>query len=387
MQEITKHDYKTDLFDLGLKIYKKLNPNAEVRHDQLAKYAHFAHLLPKSVKWEASKLSYDMFENSETDLKMPLRSPLILAAGANKYGEHLPDFSKIGFAAVSVGTATKEERDGNPFRPRVRMLEKERMIQNSMGLNNPGIDKLMNTVEKSIVQAHDKGLSLGVSIAETPGLSFINDRIDDVLYSFEKAYAIGDYIEINASCPNTGHSRVDGDGEYLWQMFQKIADLRKSHFAKPIFAKLSPDLTPEQMDYTLDVLQKTGVDGVVLFNTFPGAKIADLEWKKGMEPELQKVTEDGAFGGLSGRKLYENVYKGVKWLKENYPDMKVIASGGVDHGYKAYDLMKAGADAVQCYSVVAFRYMAPHKILNEFQEKLESEGYANIQEFLKARGK
>ena len=61
--------------------------------------------------------------------------------------------------------------------------------------------------------------------------------------------------------------------------------------------------------------------------------------------------------------------------------MSVIACGGIDHGYKIYDLIKMGVDAVQCYSVVAFRWMAAHAMRAELADALLNDGYKSLGEY------
>jgi dihydroorotate dehydrogenase len=61
--------------------------------------------------------------------------------------------------------------------------------------------------------------------------------------------------------------------------------------------------------------------------------------------------------------------------------MSVIACGGIDHGYKIYDLIKLGVDAVQCYSVVAFRWMAAHAMRKELEEALLKDGFKTLADY------
>jgi dihydroorotate dehydrogenase len=84
---------------------------------------------------------------------------------------------------------------------------------------------------------------------------------------------------------------------------------------------------------------------------------------------------------MSGRPLYENMVKNVKFIREHYPQMSVMACGGIDHGYKIYDLIKLGVDAVQCYSVVAFRWMAAHAMRKELEEALSKDGFRTLADY------
>ena len=95
---------------------------------------------------------------------------------------------------------------------------------------------------------------------------------------------------------------------------------------------------------------KVGVNGVVMGNTYPTKKVTDLPVHVKYD-DLTPLRADGDRGGMSGRPLYENTVRNVKFIREHYPQMSVIACGGIDHGYKIYDLIKLGVDAVQCYSV------------------------------------
>jgi hypothetical protein len=140
-----------------------------------------------------------------------LGCPIILAAGANKTAKRICDYANMGFGGITVGTATRKFREGNTHRPRIGFLENERAIHNSMGLNNEGVEVIARRADEQLTKAHKVGLCVGVSVAETPGLTDDEEKLKDLLESFAIAYKAGDFIEINLSCPNTGESRVDMD--------------------------------------------------------------------------------------------------------------------------------------------------------------------------------
>jgi len=125
---------------------------------------------------------------------------------------------------------------------------------------------------------------------------------------------------------------------------------------------------------------RNGVNGVVLGNTFPTAQISALPMCSNYD-DLIALRADGNKGGLSGRPLYENMFWTVSYVKKHYPSISIMACGGIDHGNKIYDLLKLGVDAIQCYSVVAFRWMAAHAMRKELQEVLIANGYKNLSEF------
>jgi dihydroorotate dehydrogenase len=376
----SNYDYELSRGDKFLKFVKKALPNPEVRHDKLSSFAKWAAWFPRP-RVDRSFFPY-VLKFTDRSNPLYLGSPIVLAAGANKFGENIADFAKLGFGAVTVGTATRQHREGNPFRPRIRMVEEDRCIQNSMGLNNPGIDPITKIVDRDLIQAHKNKLCVGISISETPGLEENSDKLEDVLYTFRAAYNAADYVEINVSCPNTGHDRIDSQMYYLDQLMSQIMKIRKSQpIRKAVFAKLSPDMGEKKLHKTLDIVQKHGLNGVILFNTFPGAKVKYLK----LQEELEPVTQDGALGGISGRALYVNTVRAVAYIKNKYPGLCVIASGGVDHGAKIWDLFEAGADVVQVYSVLGYRWFGPIKMLNELEEVMRKKGYTSLEEFFEKR--
>ena len=356
--------------------------NPEFRHDSFKHVARFAPLIP--VMGGRPDLS-DNLKRVVTfaDGSNPLHfgCPIILAAGANKTAKRICDYANVGFGGISVGTATRRFREGNTHRPRIGFVENDRAIHNSMGLNNEGVEVVTRRVESQLDAAHKSHMCVGISVAETPGLTDDNEKLKDVVETFAIAYKVGDYVEINVSCPNTGENRVDLDTSFLEKIFTEITNYRNSQsFRKAVYAKLSPDMLECHLKTIMDMLVEKGVNGVIMGNTYPTAKVNELPVHVTFD-ELTPLRGDGNRGGMSGRPLYENMVKNVKFIRENYPQMSLMACGGIDHGFKIYDLLKLGVDAVQCYSVVAFRWMAAHAMRKELQEALLSDGYKTLAEY------
>ena len=235
--------------------------------------------------------------------------------------------------------------------------------------------------DAQLVKAHKAGLCVGISVAETPGLVDPEEKLKDIIESFSIAYRAADYIEINVSCPNTGESRVDLDMSFSERIFTEIMNFRNGlGLRKAVYAKLSPDLSERHLISIMDMLVRTGVNGVVIGNTYPTAKLSELPVNAKFE-DLTPLRADGDCGGMSGRPLFENMVWNVKYIREHYPQMSIIACGGIDHGYKIYDLIKLGVDAVQCYSVVAFRWMAAHAMRNELMDAMLNDGYKSLGEY------
>ena len=377
------HEYYLNFSDKLLALIRRIfHNNPEFRHDSLKWVARFAPVIPfigaRPIK---KKTLHRVVNFSDRSNPLSFSCPIILAAGANKTALRISDYANMGFGGISVGTATRRFREGNTHRPRIGFLESDRAIHNSMGLNNEGVEVIARRVDQQLAKAHKVGMSVGVSVAETPGLTGEDEKLKDIVESFAIAYKAGDYIEINVSCPNTGESRVDMDLTLTERIFTEIMNYRNSQtLRKAVYAKISPDLSEHHLVNVMDMLVRVGVNGVVVGNTFPTKKVSQLPVSVKFE-ELTPLRADGDCGGMSGRPLYENMFWNVKYIREHYPQMSVIACGGIDHGFKIYDLIKLGVDAVQCYSVVAFRWMAAHAMCKELSVALLEEGYKSLKEY------
>ena len=356
--------------------------NPEFRHDSLKHVARFAPIIPfMGGRPDLSKTLNRVVTFADGSNPLHFGCPIMLAAGANKTAKRICDFANMGFGGISVGTATRHVREGNTHRPRIGFIENDRAIHNSMGLNNDGVDAVTRRVDTQITAAHRVQMCVGISVAETPGLTDENEKLQDIVESFSIAYRVADYVEINLSCPNTGENRLDLDMTLVNKIFTAITDYRnKQPVRKAIYAKLSPDMPENHTAIIMDMLVKVGVNGVVMGNTYPTKKVTDLPVHVKYD-DLTPLRADGDRGGMSGRPLYENTVRNVKFIREHYPQMSVIACGGIDHGYKIYDLIKLGVDAVQCYSVVAFRWMAAHAMRKELEETLLKDGFITLADY------
>ena len=356
--------------------------NPEFRHDSLKHVARFAPIIPfMGGRPDLSKTLNRVVTFADGSNPLHFGCPIMLAAGANKTAKRICDFANMGFGGISVGTATRHVRVGNTYRPRIGFIENDRAIHNSMGLNNDGVDAVTRRVDTQITAAHRVQMCVGISVAETPGITDENEKLKDIVESFSIAYRVADYVEINLSCPNTGENRLDLDMTLVNKIFTAITDYRnKQPVRKAIYAKLSPDMPENHTATIMDMLVKVGVNGVVMGNTYPTKKVSDLPVHVKYD-DLTPLRADNDRGGMSGRPLYENTVRNVKFIREHYPQMSVIACGGIDHGYKIYDLIKLGVDAVQCYSVVAFRWMAAHAMRKELEEALSKDGYRTLADY------
>jgi dihydroorotate dehydrogenase len=377
------HEYSLTAGDRMLSLIRTLVRSPEMRHHSLTPLSRIAPFLGHKASQDPDLKHTIYFQDRSIPIIMG--NPFILAAGSNKTAEWIPECANLGFGGVTVGTATRNLREGNLHRPRVGMIELDRAIHNSMGLNNPGIDVIAKRVDAQMGQAHKKGLSVGISVAETPGLEDEEQKLEDMVETFRIAYKVADYVEINISCPNTGEARLDLDTRFMERMFSQVMKVRKQlAVRKAVYAKLSPDLTESQLTSVLAALRDLEVNGLVLFNTFPSDRSKYLTMQTPLN-SLPVLTSSGARGGLSGRILYRNTFRAVEYIKNQYPDFSIMACGGIDHGAKAWDLLKLGVDAVQAYTVVAYRWFALEQMRRELLQAMRQDGYAALNKFTEGR--
>ena len=377
------HEYYLNFGDRVLALIRRIfHKYPEFRHDSFKHAARLAPYIPfLGGRPDLSKTLKRVITFPDHSNSLYLGCPIILAAGANKTAKRICDYANMGFGGITVGTATRKFREGNTHRPRIGFLENDRAIHNSMGLNNEGVEVIARRADEQLMKAHKVGLCVGVSVAETPGLTDDEEKLKDLLESFAIAYKAGDFIEINLSCPNTGESRVDMDLSLTERIFGEIMKYRNAQaIRKAVYAKISPDLSERHLVNVMDMIVRTGVNGVVVGNTYPTKKMSELPVETKFE-DLTPLRADGDCGGMSGRPLYENMMWNVTYIRKHYPEISVIACGGIDHGFKIFDLIKLGVDAVECYSVVAFRWMAAHAMRKELEAALFETGFKTLSDY------
>jgi dihydroorotate dehydrogenase len=251
-------------------------------------------------------------------------------------------------------------------------------MQNSMGLNNPGIEHVAREVDNALGRCHRRHMAVGISVTDTPGATDEARILSELEATFRRAYGAADYIELNLSCPNTGTSRLDTDTALLGRILDHVMALRKTLVPrKAVLVKLSPDMGLRTLESVLQVVSDAGVTGIVLFNTFPAGRGKFLRMRT-PEAEVEPLTVSGGKGGISGRILYQNTLPAVRFIRRRLPHFTIFASGGVDHGAKVLDLLEAGADAVQVYTVLAYRWNAIRRMNKELLTAMRAKGITNL---------
>ena len=281
-------------------------------------------------------------QNPTEVMGLKFKNPIGLAAGADKNGEAIDGFGKLGFGFIEVGTVTPVAQDGNPKPRQFRILEAEGIV-NRNGFNNYGVDVLVENVKKSRYDG-----ILGINIGKN-AITPIEKALDDYQICLRKVYEHADYITVNISSPNTKNLRSLQYGEALDDLLQHLkaeqAELsQKFNQYKPLVLKIAPDLTEDEIASVADSLVRHKIDGVIAGNT-----TLSREPVAGLKNAEQQ-------GGLSGKPLNALSTRLIRLLaKELNAALPIIGSGGIHSVESGQEKIDAGASLLQVYSAMIYQ--------------------------------
>jgi dihydroorotate dehydrogenase len=287
-----------------------------------------------------------------------LPSPIGLAAGFDKDGEVWRQMLGFGFGFVEVGTVTPRPQAGNP-RPRLFRLAGDRAVINRMGFNNRGLAAAAERLR--VTRPGLVGANLGANKDSV-------DRIADYAEGVRTMGAVGDWVTINISSPNTPGLRALQDKGALDDLLAAVSEARPEG-GPPVFLKVAPDLEPSDIDDIVEVAARRGMDALIVSNTTVA------------RPPLRSRHASES-GGLSGRPLKAAALARLRdFRRASGGTIPLIAAGGIETGEDAYARIRSGATAVQLYSALV--YEGPglaRRIARELKALLVRDGFANVAE-------
>lgn len=298
-------------------------------------------------------------------------NPVGLAAGFDKHANVYQGLSAFGFGFVEVGTLTPRPQAGNP-KPRLFRLVEDEAVINRMGFNNHGIEDAKNTFQNLAKPDIPIGINLGKN-KDTP-----NDQASsDYRSGLMSLYDYADYFVLNVSSPNTEGLRdlqhVDALQKLLTSVLSTRDELLKETSSyRPVFLKIAPDLSLEQMIDIIKTALKAGIDGIIATNTTIS--------RENLHPS-PIVNETG---GLSGRPLTQ---KSTEFVRHIYRiterKIPIIGVGGIFTGADAYEKICAGADLVQVYTGMIYEGPGIARKINiELLSILEEQGVHSLNEIV-----
>jgi dihydroorotate dehydrogenase len=215
-----------------------------------------------------------------------------------------------------------------------------------MGFNNEGLDALVGRLKKLRQKGAPNGVLIGGNIGKNKATP--NEQAEqDYLICFEALFPWVDYFVVNVSSPNTPNLRDLQEKEPLTRLLLLLQEKNKAKPApKPILLKIAPDLTDTQLDDIADIIQATGLAGVIATNTTIG--------RSGLATSATTLENIGN-GGLSGAPLRIRATEVIRYLRTKLsPEIVIIGVGGIDSPASAQEKIAAGADLIQIYSGLVY---------------------------------
>ena len=280
-----------------------------------------------------------MGEMKVTLCGIEMDNPIIPASGTFGYGYEFAELYDINcLGSFSFKGTTKDPRFGNPT---PRIAECPAGMINAVGLQNPGVDKVISEELPKLKKCFHKPVMANVSGFSVEDYAYTCERLD-------KEEQVG-WLEVNVSCPN-----VHGGGMSFGTSPEAAATVTaavKKVTTKPVIIKLSPNVT--DIVSIAKACEEAGADGISLINTLLGMRI-DLRTKK---PVIANK-----MGGFSGSAIFPVAVRMV-YQVAHAVGIPVVGMGGVTTAEDVIEMMLAGATAVEvgaanlvdpyaCYNIV-----------------------------------
>lgn len=287
-----------------------------------------------------------------------LDNPIIPASGTFGFGYEFAELYDINILGTfSFKGTTKDARFGNPT---PRIAECTAGMINAVGLQNPGVEKVINEELPKLSKCFNKKVMANVS-----GFS-----VEDYAYTCSKLDSIDQvgWLEVNISCPN-----VHGGGMSFGTSPSAAAEVTravKKVTTKPVIIKLSPNVT--DIVSIAKACEEAGADGISLINTLLGMRI-NLKTRK---PIIANT-----MGGFSGSAIFPVALRMV-YQVANAVKIPVIGMGGVTTAEDVIEMMLAGATAVEVGAANLIDPFACKNIIEELPTVMEKYGVNSLSEII-----
>lgn len=289
-----------------------------------------------------------------------MKNPVVPASGTFGFGYEFAEYYDINvLGSMSLKGTTLQARYGNPL---PRIAECTAGLINAIGLQNPGVDKVVGEEIPKLSEVYD-----GKVIANVGGHSF--DEYVETVARFndcDKVFA----IELNISCPNVkgGGMAFGTDPKTAQSLVYEV----KKRAKKPIVVKLSPNVT--SIADMAKAVRDGGADGISLINTLVGMRI-DLRTRK---PIISVRT-----GGFSGPAVFPVAVRMVNEVARAV-ELPIMGIGGVSSARDVIEMMMAGATCVQVGAANLVNPFACKEIVEDLPNVMAEFGITNLEEIIGA---
>ena len=286
------------------------------------------------------------------------KNPIIPASGTFGFGYEFADLYDINIlGSISLKGTTINPRYGNPL---PRIAECPSGLINAIGLQNPGVDKVVTEEMEKLSQVYDD-----LVIANVGGHS-VSDYVETVkkFNDCDKVFA----IELNISCPNVkgGGMAFGTNKDVAHDLVKAVKEVCK----KPLIVKLSPNVT--DIVEMAKAVEAAGADAISLINTMLGMRI---NLKTG-QPIISIKK-----GGYSGPGIFPVALRMV-YEVSNSVNIPVIGMGGVSNAYEVLEMMYAGASLVMIGAANLIDPYVCEKIINELPKVMKEYNIEKLQDII-----
>ena len=289
---------------------------------------------------------------------VPLDNPVIPASGTFGYGYEFAELYDINILGTfSCKGTTKEPRFGNPG---PRIAECPAGMLNAVGLQNPGIDKVIGEELPKLKKVFHKPLMANISGFSAEEYAYVSER-------FDKEEQVG-FLEVNISCPNVhgGGMSFGTDPKAAESVVKAVRAVTK----KPLIVKLTPNVT--DIVSIAKACEDAGADGISLINTLLAMRI-DLKTRR---PVIANT-----MGGFSGPAIFPVALRMV-YQVAGAVKVPVIGMGGVSTAEDVLEMMMAGATAVEVGAANLVNPYAARDIIRDLPDTLDQYNIENIKDII-----
>ena len=303
----------------------------------------------------------EKIEQRDTSINLSglvLDNPIIPASGTFGYGQEFAQFYDLDIlGSISFKGTTLEPRFGNPG---PRIAECTAGMINSVGLQNPGLDKVVSEQLPQLAKIYHKSVIANIS-------GFSKEEYVQCAKVMDKQEQVG-IIEVNVSCPNV-HNGGMAYG-VLPESAAEITRAIKEVTTKPVYIKLSPNVT--DIVSIAKACEEAGADGLSLINTLLGMRI-DI---KRRQPVIANKV-----GGFSGPAIFPVAVRMV-YQVSHAVDIPVIGMGGISSTDDVLEMMMAGASAVQIGAANLVDPYICRDIIKELPKRMEELGIEKLSDII-----
>ena len=299
-------------------------------------------------------------EVSAFGLRFP--NPIGLAAGFDKNAVAVRSWAALGFGHVEIGSVTALPQPGNP-RPRLFRLPQDQALINRMGFNNEGAQAVAARLAHLQETFGRPPVPLGINLGKSK-VTPLEEAPQDYLQSLSQLWPYGDYFVLNVSSPNTPGLRALQDKDRLEELLAALTGFVQGQ--KPLLLKIAPDLSWEQIDEILALVEQYRLSGLIATNITTA--------RSGLQTP---INEDG---GLSGKPLRARSLEVLKYLHARLQGrLPIVSVGGIFSAEDVWERLANGATLVQVYTGLVYEgTFLLKKLCRGLLRKMEREGIARL---------